>query len=324
MKLIAIDVGSGFVKSATGFKEKERKAIPSIVTPFPEKNVFGMSEDEYIQLSTGEKYLTGVTAQNFGQPIKRFDTTNEDWHGQEWWKALLYKAISLNYLPSEINGETIHLATGIPQKIFSENRDELGSILNGEHKFSHGMNEYSFNIEATIIPQAAGALIFNANQDTDLLNRMVGIIDIGTFTTGLSVIDCLVPVEHKSTGCSKGMTDIYKGLSETLKREYSFSTDMAKMPGIVKNKSVVIMGDEIDISNEVNDIAREVSKSIIEKVNESWGNAYDMSVFITGGGSETFYEALKEKIPHLKHSTSGEPFYDVVLGMLSYAKGRLD
>lgn len=322
MNLIAIDVGSGFTKVAKGLGEGARFAIPSIVTPYPEKEVWGLNEDDFIEFN-GEKFLTDMSAQNFGMPMKRFDTTNETWHGESWWKALLYKAIAMSFTPKEINGQVLNLATGLPQRIFPERRASLSKILSGEHKFNHGMNEYQFTINPIIIPQAAGALIFNAYKDPDLFDHMVGVIDIGTYTTGLSVIDSLAPVEHRCTGVARGMSDIYKGLADTLKKEYVYSTDPAKMPGIVKSGKALIAGETVDVSSHISDVAKQVSAGIMEKINEVWGNAFDMRVFVTGGGADTFYQSLKEHIPHIKVSLSGEPFYDVVLGMYSYAEGKV-
>lgn len=320
---IAVDIGSGFTKSATGVEDGKQNSLPSIVTPYPSGPVFGLEDNDFCEFD-GKRFLTGESARVFGQPIKRTDTINEEWHGGDGWQALLYKAISQSFKPDEIK-DGLNIIVGLPQKIFSEQKSKIENALNQTHHFNIGDDAYSVPLKGSVIPQAAAALIYNSFKQPELLNETVGVIDIGTCTTGLSVFDDGMPVFHRSTGMVVGMSDLYSLLSAKLKQEYAFTVDEAKMPKIVKSKYAMISGEKVDITKYINEAADEISKDIVEKARTAWGGgernssiATDMQLFLTGGGAGVFKDSLVKHIPHLKSSLGENAFYDVVLGMYSY------
>lgn len=323
--LFAVDIGSGFTKYARGGEKAAitSNSFPSIVTPSPDREtVFAMSENGFISFD-GEELLTGEVAQRSGNPSKRLDTINEDWHGEKGWLALLYQAIANSFEPDEFtNNPVLQVATGLPQKIFGTHRKKLEERLARLHTFQSGSKTYELNIVPTIVPQAAGALIYCSLKDTSLLDSLVGIIDVGTFTTGLSVLDCGGFVEHKSTGAHAGMNDVFNELVQVLKEKHEYITDRAKMPEIAVAGSAMIKGVKIDLSESIKESALKPSRVILEKVNQTWGNGNDMQIFLTGGGSSAFLEHLQKEIPHIQLTRSVEPQYDVVLGMYSYIKSR--
>lgn len=323
--IISIDVGSGFTKATNSLSKEDAIFFASVVTPFPSEDVFGLDENSpYIKFDN-KKFLTGELAKHFSKPSKRTDTTNENWHGEDGWFALFYQAIASFYDPEDINGTTLNVVTGIPQKLFSDKKAMLLRLLlkEGGHQFISNEKEYDFNINATVIPQAAGALIFNSYTDNSLIEEMIGVIDVGTYTTGLSVIDSGFPVSHKSTGENIGMSDVYTSLEKILIKKYAFTLDLTKYPKIVKDKTAFIQGKKTSIENEIKEAVSLCSDAILKKIESTWGNGKDMQIFITGGGASHFYEDIKNQIPHLKMSLSDDTFFDVCLGMYAYQESRM-
>jgi len=321
-KIFSADIGSGFTKTAKGLAEEDQVSFPSIVTPFPTDIQFELPKGQFITLSSGEKFLTGDTSRKYGRPNDRYETTNDSWHGETFWKILLYQAIANNFKPDEINETEITVGIGLPQKIFSDKKEKVQEILDCKHQFNHGDDSYSFSIKSVVAPQAAAALIYNGYEDSSLIDGYVGVIEVGTHTTGMSAFDDFVPVTHESDGVSIGMCSVYAALSETLKSKYGYTTDLARMPAIVKERRTLIAGEQVDLGEDIDSVADRVSKDIIPAIKKIWGQAKDKRLLITGGGMSTFFAALKEEYPHLKSSTTNDPFFDVALGLYSYAKSK--
>lgn len=325
MSKLATDIGSGNLKAVKGLSEKtgDSKIIHSIVTPYPEEEIFQLDKNQYIAFG-GKKYLVGDDAFYYGDPAKRFETVSDDWHGTEQWFALLYSAIAEMFEPSVSH---IHLGTGLPQKLFSKKKEELRSKLDTRHKFTVNGKKYNVTIKAEIVPQASGALLYCAYLDESILDERVGVIDFGTHTTGLSIIEEGRFIEHKSTGIAKGANILYQYISKRLKSEIGLLPDMAKMPGIVKTGKIKVRREDVDVTHIVQDCAQQLYEEMIPEINDAWGNTAeynnidDMRVLVSGGAGPVFYNAVKKHISHAEQTSEegrSESVFDVSKGIFAY------
>ncbi|WP_305910446.1 ParM/StbA family protein (plasmid) [Methylomarinum sp. Ch1-1] len=315
---IAIDVGSGFTKYTNGVSENN---LPSLVCPFTSDGDFGVLSDEVVTFG-GQSYLTGISAFNFGgKANERFSTLTEDWAGSEGWMALIYRVIG----NLGITTGKIKLATGIPQSYFTRDRDRVLKVLNRSHEFVFQGIEHSVEIEAVLIPQAAATLFYAAANDESVLDDYVGCIDVGTYTTGFSVINGMRFVPRLGGGLSVGMSELHGKLREELKHK-GFVTDDSRYEQICTQKRYRHQGQVHDITGMVNDLAMSVAGKVIDEINredgnkESWNGAGEMRVFITGGGANHFAPAIKSSIHHLE--VMDDSFYAVAKGMLIYLKNK--
>ena len=318
-KRIAVDVGSGFTKYTDGHQENN---LPSLVCPFNNQGDFGVLNDEVVTFD-GVPYLTGKSAYTFGGKANdRFSTLTEDWAGSKGWLALIYRVIG----NLGITTGKIQLATGIPQSLFIRDKARVLNELNRSHDFVFQCLEHSVDIEAVVIPQAAAALFSAAANDDAILDDYVGCIDVGTYTTGFSVINGMQFVPRLSGGIPVGMSELHGKLKEELKHK-GFVTDDSRYEQICSQKKYRHRGQVVDITSLINDLAASVAGKVIDEINnenekkESWNGAGEMRVFITGGGAEHFAPALKGSIQHLE--LMDDSFYSVAKGMLIYLENKL-
>lgn len=338
-KLLAADIGSGFCKIAFSMESDGQLSYQSVVTEKPETEEFGLEAHQGVFFN-GKKFLVDKLAKNFGDPAKRLDTLNDTWHGSDEWLALLYQGISQSF---DEDIKEIELITGIPQRIFSPNaemkamielsgelmpKDKMLKILNRKHVFIVDGVEYEVMINATVIPQAAAALIYNSYKDNSLLQEEVGVIDFGTNTTGLSVLDGGIPVGRKSGGVSIGADKLYKMVAQHLKQEYSYVPDSTKLPEIIRKKSFFLSGETISIEEHVNECAGLIFQDVMKLIEKLWDNkASDFRVYVTGGAGDLFINAVRKEIPHAEYSLganeSTTAFFDVAKGMFGYLSARV-
>lgn len=333
-KNIAVDIGSGFTKFTNELKPNSCYSFQSVVTPYSEadssSNDFWVDKSYIIEFDNN-KFLVGKSAIAFGKPIKRVDTINEDWHGEDGWRALLYKAISETFDPEDFDeDEVLNLIVGIPQKIFSEKKAKMDILLDGIHKFSVGNQSYHIKVNGYVIPQASAAVIYNSFKEPELLEGTVGVIDIGTCTTGLSVFDDGQPVFYRSSGMTVGMNDTYLSVINKIREDTGFIADEAKMPEYFSQGKIKLRSGDIELKPYIEYATDIISKTILEKAKSIWGVgtdneiAQDIEIFLTGGGTKYFQSALEKYIPGLKSSLGEDPFYDVVLGMYTYMQSKED
>lgn len=313
-RIISVDVGSGFTQFTDGKNEGD---FPSIVCPVPDVMGFG-TEQALTVTFEGKRFLIGEDAKAYGDPDTRANTLHDDWAGSSGWKALLYAALA--HLDVQ-DGETINLITGIPQSLFTQKRPALMEALTGQKTFHVQDRQINVNIYSEFIPQAAGALFFQASQDQEILQEAVGVIDVGTYTTGFSVISGDKFTSHRSGGCPIGMSQLLKALKDHLAKD-GFRVDEANLPDILMSKSFRFRGERVDLPDQVvNSLALRVADPMLRQLKTKWQGGDDLLVYVAGGGAPYFIEAIQTSVPHAK--VMSDSFYAVVRGMRTYLEAKL-
>lgn len=307
---VAIDVGSGYVKIISN---GTHLAMPSAVAPFPVADFFKSEEAERIDFN-GQSWIVGESAVNTVKEDDRQNTLMDEWAGSPGWQALLYSAIA----KLQITGP-IHIITGIPQAQYSDRdrRTDIINALKGEHVVTWMGEQIQFTIEKVrIIPQAAGAMLCKAAQDDSVLSDIIGIIDIGTYTTGYSVLKRGEFMQNKSGGISVGVSDLVLALANHFDREYRVKLDSAQIHEVLMTKKIRVRGELISIENDIDRISKRVASPIQEAIAEYWHGGNDLTIFVAGGGAPYFINAIHEVARHAILMDGN--FFAVATGMHYY------
>lgn len=308
--LVAIDVGSGYVKGLTG---DSYVAFQSVASKFPEGDFFSASEPDKIVIND-VAWIIGESAVNAVKKEDRHNTLMDEWGGSEGWLALLFFAIGA----LGVSGK-IRLVTGLPQAQYADKarRADIIETIKGRHHFKWKDESIHVDIdEVIIIPQAAGAVFYQAGEDESVLSDVVGVLDIGTFTAGLSVMKNGQFSQVRSGGVCTGVSNLIDALALHLEKEYAYKMDLADGPKVLREKKIKNRNQIIDLQGDIKKLAARVSKPIQDAVYSIWDGANDLTVFISGGGAPYFVDALIEVMPHAKVMDNN--FYAVVTGMMLY------
>ncbi|MDY0213061.1 MAG: ParM/StbA family protein [Desulfuromonadaceae bacterium] len=308
-RMVAVDVGSGFTQYTDGNVEGD---FPSLVCTAPENMGFGSEEAEIVTVD-GAKYLVGKSAKAFGNPSDRVNTLHDDWGGSTAWKAALYAALARTGIKS---GESIDLVTGLPQGFYARQHKSLSESMSGENVFSYKGKNYKVNINLEVIPQASGALFYQASKEQALLQDSVGVIDIGTYTTGFSVVEDGFLNDNRCGSCLVGVSQLAESLQASLLNERGMRIDIAKMPDVLRNKEVRYRGERVDLSEHIERQSLMIAKPMLEKVVKLWDGGDDLLVFVAGGGAVYFADAINSTLPHAR--IMSDSFHAVVRGMHSW------
>ena len=91
--------------------------------------------------------------------------------------------------------------------------------------------------------------------------------------------------------------------------------------GIADEK--IKIGLLVPLTGENSEIGQSIIKSTrlaVNKINNLWGSANDIDVYIAGGGAAHYQKAILRSIPHAK--LMQDSFYAVALGMMHYLSGK--
>ena len=315
-RLISADIGSGYTQVTDGMAMENFK---SIVCPMPgwDDRGFGSEDLETIGYN-GMCYIVGKEAVSFGKKEERLDTLQNDWGGSTGWMVLLCAALGRIGVR---DGDTVTLVTGLPQGLYKKRRADLERLLKASLSFVYRGLSIEVKVRPLIVPQATGALYYQVNTDPFLLRDEVGVIDIGTYTTGLAVAYEGVLTDHKCGGVPVGVSQLSESVHSYLHQHFAgLKMDLAIMPNLLMERTMMYRGERIDIGNIIDNEARSVVKPMLDTISEKWSGGADMRVYLAGGGAPFFEKCIIDRIPHAKMME--DPFNAVCVGM-RYLLGQI-
>jgi hypothetical protein len=332
MHVCSIDIGSGYTKftsEQTGVFEN----INSIVCETPKEDFFATKEIHEVKFD-GMSYLVGKDAISYGHPKNYIDTLHDEWAGSSGWKALLYYSLysmdllepmkPLGVLKKDNTDKTdkagsadkkqeFKIVTGLPQALFGCRRKDVEERLNGEHVFEIDDNEYKIIIHGQVVPQAASAILDYVQTVKGVSSESIGIIDVGTYTTGFSVMENGRFVAYRGGGYNLGVSQLVGSVQKYIQQEKGMSLPAVKVAETIISGKYRYKKEVFDITKEISRLAMTLVAPFIDALREKWeGNGEDLIVCVTGGGSPYFYEAISTHISHA--DIIEDPFYSVVRG----------
>lgn len=332
--LISIDIGYGFTKavSDTG----HRISFPSVVAPAHMdlfNGIFDNSIGHKVKVFTlddmqekivGELALNSTAAQNF---VARHEKP------AEIHDLLLLTAANLCGVGtySAVNDtENNNLVVGLPLSFYRGQKETLRerlSTLSAWVSVDGKERKYiSFN-NVMVFPQGAGALVSLGDTLPD--SGMIGLIDIGTYTTDFMLFEIKngmpVPMPDACGSVEAGIYLAQRSLAEEFEKQvgsplpqrmYQKAMELAR-----DGKSISFEGRNIDLLPAWKQAQKEIAETIAGHVLALWGDRagfLDTTVF-AGGGSIWFGNILENAFSNTMYAQDG--VFANAVGYLKMATG---
>jgi hypothetical protein len=294
---IGVDVGSGFTQWVSD--EDRRGLFPSLAAPWkPEME--GLHDDPHVirmpHLAT--EFVIGTSCGPLAAPDQLANTLTDDWSGSEAWFALLYGALA--DAGSGPSGK-VTLGTGVPQALFQRIRKPLMERLNAVHRFEVRGQSYTLEISAKVFPQAGAATTsVSGLLDTE---QPVGLIDIGTFTTGYAVVDVDGDGEPviqypRCSGIQRGTSTIAGRIGSWLETNHGVRLPQTRLYGLIDSRKVKLMGKLVDLDAEIGRFCDSVSAEIVTGAESTFRGGADLEkIAVVGGGAGYVFDGIKKAFP---------------------------
>lgn len=320
-RLVALDIGNGFVKYLSSSAEGFFPSVYCLQEPGISFDGLASSDDFVIEFEGGDTFAIGWSAPRLGNiSVRTLDRSRI--LGPEY-KVLFAAALAA----SAGKGGNIAPILSLPLAWY-DRRNEVKQHLAGEWTIKHGGRWHNFIVLAEnmrIIPEGFGtvcSLALDRNgkpYNNGLLTQRVGVIDIGTKTTDLSMFDGLQFVPARTAGHDVGLERVYNIMERLANRELGHSFTIEQLDTVLCGES--LYHGPHDVTNQANEwkhqALKQVSDAIAGHVNTLWQGGQDVRrLLITGGGAAHVYPYLCERYEHMEPVENG-PMANVI-GAYSY------
>lgn len=317
MHSIGIDVGSGTTQWATADR---RGMFSSLVAVWDSSSMSGTLENPWLVKvgSIGTTYLVGPKVPLVTKDVA--DTLTDEWAGSDPWLALLYAALyDAGFLSSK---DSVSVAIGVPQALYRVVNKTLVERLNGVHRFSVYGVEYLLDMKISVYPQASAAM---AAVDELSDSGIVGLIDVGTYTTGLSVmqlIDGDPVINHTMCGgIPRGTSVLAKHVQAYLDTHHQMRMDLDRVYPLLDRQLVKIKGRDIDLRHVVDSACLSLASEVEDAADRVFRGGSEMEMIaLVGGGAKYVLPRLEKVFPQLFMPEASE--WSVVSGLAAFAASR--
>ena len=302
--VIAVDAGYGLTKAYNG--NKKAVVFKSIIGQ-PEQITFKLDDDifnHHPQNNNGTINIDGIGSYFVGDnailqsglnwSIRDRNRSHDDI------KILALAAMS----QLGINGN-VSLMTGIPVKWYTQQKQQLTESLLGQYT----VNGQKINItDCKIIVQPIGSyfsILFGNNGTIarpEFINKKIGIIDIGMYTTDIIVMDGATFIEVRSDSTTVAMSKLYELTKNAIERKYDLTLNLTSVEKAIKNNFVTIQGHKYGLDDITQPILNTLKKTILGYISNVWANYHKQLdyIFLSGGGASTLAPYLKDHFPQLE------------------------
>lgn len=294
--LISVDLGFSNTKVVAG----EKKIIfPSAVAPASNNLVnFGQKTGHVVsyQLPVGtenKSVFIGELAQKYGRAMQM---------GLSRDKFISESSIILALAGAYLAGAKgdIDLALGLPLAYYKQQRDQVKNRfkkIKGNIKVDEGGQHYISFENIHVLPQGVG-VVFSLDQLPK--EGIVGVLDIGYFTTDYLLIEChklgIEPLPGYAGSLELGVSTAHKLFADRFNQVTGGTLSLTEVQNQWDKEIITYKGKPLDIRPLKEEAQRYVVTSIIEGLKSAWSEKYDFisNVIQAGGGSLAFSKQIEK------------------------------
>ncbi|WP_084413155.1 ParM/StbA family protein [Desulfovirgula thermocuniculi] len=328
---VAADIGYGYVKAISS--SGHRAIFPSVVAPATHDPLGGFMEDNLghrvrvrrLDGSAEERLVGEAAARSAAAVTTLAKNKPADMHDTLLLAAAyLVGAGSASPFPAQ----QVDLAVGLPLAFYRAQRDTLRArleALSAWVSMDGGEERYVSFRKVLVLPQGAGVVA--AFPELLPEKGLVGVVDVGTYTTDYLLLEKLPgraepkPVLECCGSAEVGVHLVHKAVA----REFQARTGAPLPPEMweetARAGSVVYEGRAVDLSAAVERALADAAQAISQRVLGAWGNraGFVSATILAGGGALLLKERLAACLPCVVEAP--DPVFANALGFLRALTG---
>lgn len=229
----------------------------------------------------------------------------------------LFASVLASAIEPDPKGVTVELVLSLPPGRYFE-REHLKEIIAGPYAVDivqdskvvqHGIYNVPLNT-IRVIPEGVGSVCMSIlderghEQDSKINGAVIGVVDIGTLTTDLIMLDDLKIVRN---GCWTEEVAIYSGIYKPL-MDYANNLGLVipdyRCEAVLRRGSFTVQGEEHSILALMERWWRDLALYVDGLIRQHWhgGNDVDM-ILLTGGGAGQVFGELRRIYKHIRLSS---------------------
>lgn len=332
-RVIGIDLGNGMVKIRSLEKKTGKPYILVLPSAWAYKKDVGDRIHEK-QLDLDTFYINDV-AYVWGYDISKVDNVKSAYGHENRYKTDSYKIMAKIAMAKVVHDleieptEKILVVTGVPSnETKTERENDLIDVFTGDNKGIHEVDvnesEHIFKVaHVEVMSQPVATVIgrFLDEEgyvgDEDYYDLKVGVIDIGSGTTDLDIVNRLQR-QSNYVSIPKGFSDVYQSIRGVIKIPYPNHTvtDYQLIECLdSKIYKPSRRAEEVDFSQAMEQGIEEVSIDIQQAIMSHWKDQSDIDEILLIGASAKYFEDKLSNvisgltIPDNYHVSNVEGYY---------------
>lgn len=274
MTVLGMDVGYGWTKVVD---EKGVRTIPSVVgswEPTVQVPGFGADRQNGVVTIGRQRYLVGERALRHSAFL--YQTQARGWIDSVAYRALVAEAL-VSYGPEE----PLTVATGLPVRHLDD-RQALAKVIRQCHP---GIQTVE------VLPQPLGTFmdLYLSEQGEvvrpELAEQVLGIIDIGFFTSDFLTLDRLQMQGAKMQGVDVGMSMVGERLARDIGEAFRLPLNSHQADEVIRTRQVRVYGEAQDVGELVDARVKELAQVIRSQAERLWHLPALDGLILTGGGA---------------------------------------
>jgi plasmid segregation protein ParM len=306
---MGIDIGYGVTKTVrSDGLVKHFRSVVGLGMP----DTFGIARDNFrVVRINGEAYTVGEEAEKYRLPLITVRSRNSI-------ESIAYRALLLACIGDDVSRRHA-IVTGLPLGYYNSDKSRVAKIF----------RETLPICEIKVVPQPIGTfydLLFDDKGDVchaEFMERKVAVIDIGTYTTDLLVMDKATPVAGVSGCVEMGIDTLTRNIMKNL-LPFRRNISSGEIERALKTNTIKKDGQQIDVSDILAENKSAIAANIWSWVQSRLGTEEDIDVLVlTGGGGEILRSYFVQENIIVPKS----PFLSNALGFCKIARrlyGKVD
>lgn len=306
-RLISIDLGNGFTKVRAG---KRRFSFPSVIaveddTTAGFESVGLASNHDFVIGYNGKRWAIGETVLTHGlMPVM---IAHRSRITTEFYKILFAAALGTAFTENV----TVSPIVSLPPAAYWD-KEKQKEMLAGEYMVKRAGVECSYSVPyelIRVVPEGFGtAALFCLDPrgqvtDSDLFEREVGIVDVGTYTTDFVQLSKMKVVKRGTDSIPHALSNIHK-LVRTYAASHGVDIDIHEADEVLRNGYFLLGGRREPITEQIQQWSKELAQVIAARIRTLWGGGDAVElIIVTGGGCWYVADLLFAEWPHVQKVT---------------------
>lgn len=326
--LFSADLGNGYIKAIT--PDNDGTSYPAAIAHVSDMlgdfslGLSRHSNHNFIIGYNGHKYAIGDTVRLKG--LTPVTIAHRSRIGTDYYKVLFASAMASLIWQSD----NVRAVVSLPPAAYWD-KDKLKATLCGSYKVDlPGIGEVVYKVDKdnlSVIPEGIGmacclALDENgSDQPGEYLSRsVVGIVDIGTYTTDFILLDGLHIVRASCDSLTHALHDVHKRLIAYCQSQ-GYDLDHYRADSVLNAGYFMRHGERFDIRQQIEQWTGDLIPAISGMLRTLWNGGDDCDYMLLGGGGAPWiYERMAFEFPQLQIIEHVPPHMANAIGALRWLK----
>lgn len=331
--LVSLDLGNGWSKVRSGAKTL---SFQSVISEESQSINFDMAfspNGDFVIEFEGKRYAVGDTVYRRG--LMAVKIAHRSRLEMDFYRVLFAAGLA-GVVGSTAN---IKAVVSLPTGAYWD-KEKMKETLAGEYMVKLPSHKSPRTLTYTVdynnirvIPEGVGTVCMfvlddrGGERDTTLFNRVVGVVDVGTYTTDLIKLEKLKIVRAGTGSYTVALQQIHQRLKD-------FASGMGvdipdeQLDSYLQKRHIMKHGQRVPIDAQIDEWGLELAKVIEANIRTLWRGGDDIEyILLTGGGSGYVFKHLQtvfgsrvdivEDSPHFANANGGYRY-----GLLHERAGR--